>query len=106
MMWEDPFSPTNPAFPCRIDRTAGPLSNDDHLHLINHNLNVDIIPGDIGEVLISDFVNAKKTNSMSSILAHASGCSSFSRGRAPSFLLLDYVDIGEGKAAVDRLNGF
>ncbi|EAU83708.1 hypothetical protein CC1G_05612 [Coprinopsis cinerea okayama7 len=106
MMWEDPFSPTDPNFPCRIDRTGGPLSDDDHMHLINHNLNRNIIPWDLGTVLISDFANAPRTNSMSSIMAHANGCARFSQGRAPNFVLLDYLDVGEGKKAVDRLNGF
>ncbi|KAF9033610.1 PLC-like phosphodiesterase [Panaeolus papilionaceus] len=104
MVWEDPFSPTDASFPCSIQRTAGPLSNDDHMHLINHNLNRNIIP--IGDgVLVSDFVNAPKTNSESSILAHANGCAPLSQGRAPNFVLLDYIDIGQGKRTVDILNG-
>ncbi|KAJ2921364.1 hypothetical protein H1R20_g15730, partial [Candolleomyces eurysporus] len=106
MMWEDPFSPTDPNFPCKIDRTAGPLSNDDHLHLINHNLNRNIIPFGLGTVLVSDFVRAPQTNALSSIIAHANGCAPLSRGRAPNYVLLDYIDIGEGMKAVDRLNGF
>ncbi|GLB38859.1 putative PLC-like phosphodiesterase [Lyophyllum shimeji] len=105
MIWEDPFSPTDPNFPCRIDRTSGPLSNDDHENLINHNLNTNIIP--IGDgVLISDRADAPKTNSIDSILKHANGCAPFAAGRAPNFVLLDYVNVGQGPAAVDRLNGF
>ncbi|PPQ64035.1 hypothetical protein CVT24_008848 [Panaeolus cyanescens] len=104
MVWEDPFSPTDANFPCSIQRTSGPLSNDDHMHLINHNLNRNIIP--IGDgVLVSDFVNAPKTNSVDSILAHANGCAPLSQGRAPNFVLLDYIDIGQGKKTVDMLNG-
>ncbi|KAJ2915082.1 hypothetical protein MD484_g5350, partial [Candolleomyces efflorescens] len=106
MMWEDPFSPTDPNFPCKIDRTAGPLSNDDHLHLINHNLNRNIIPFGWGTVLVSDFIRAPQTNALSSIIAHANGCAPLSRGRAPNYVLLDYIDVGEGMKAVDRLNGF
>ena len=92
------------------------------MHLINHNLNVNIIP--IGDgVLISDFANAPTTNNMKScvnqlykeidgwwhflrILAHANGCAAFSLGRAPNFVLADYINVGETMKAVDRLNGF
>ncbi|KAF6751921.1 PLC-like phosphodiesterase [Ephemerocybe angulata] len=105
MIWEDPFSPKDSNFPCKIDRTAGPLSNDEHLHLINHNLNVDILPGS-SEVLVSDYAHAPRTNGQTSILAHANGCAPLSQGRAPNFVLLDFVNVGEGKKTVDRLNGF
>ncbi|KAJ3507574.1 hypothetical protein NLJ89_g6225 [Agrocybe chaxingu] len=102
MIWEDPFSPTSSNFPCSIDRTSGPLPNDDHMHLINHNLNAVIF----GSVLIADFANAQRTNSLDSILAHANGCAPLSQGRAPNFVLLDFIDVGATKQAVDRLNGF
>ncbi|KAG5637387.1 hypothetical protein H0H81_004764 [Sphagnurus paluster] len=105
MIWEDPFSPTDKNFPCRVDRTRGPLSNDDHAHLINHNLNVNLIP--IGDgVLVSDRANAATTNSIATILGHANGCAPFASGRAPNFVLLDWVNVGDGPAAVNRLNGF
>ncbi|TFK19863.1 PLC-like phosphodiesterase [Coprinopsis marcescibilis] len=106
MIWEDPFSPTDPNFPCRIHRIEGPLEDNDHMHLINHNLNRNIIPWDLGTVLVSDFVNSPKTNSMNSIMAHVAGCAPFAQGRAPNFVLLDYLDVGDGKRAVDQLNGF
>jgi len=41
-----------------------------------------------------------------SILANAAGCASFAQGRAPNFVLLDYVDKGEAFKAADKLNGF
>ncbi|EDR03377.1 uncharacterized protein LACBIDRAFT_307156 [Laccaria bicolor S238N-H82] len=106
MVWEDPFSPTDNEFPCKIDRTDGPLANDDHLHLINHNLNKNIVPWNLGTVLVSDFLNAPKTNAVSSILMHANNCAPFSQGRAPNFVLLDYINIGQTAQAVDKLNGF
>lgn len=40
------------------------------------------------------------------ILEDANGCTRFSLGRAPNFVLLDWVNVGQGKQAVDRLNGF
>jgi len=105
MVWEDPFDPTDKNFPCRVDRISGPLSTDEHENLINHNLNTNIIPIGSG-VLISDRADAPTTNSINSILAHANGCAPFASGRAPNFVLLDYVNVGQGPAAVDRLNGF
>ena len=42
---------------------------------------------------------------ISRILANAAGCEPLSAGRAPNFVLLDFVNIGEGKQAVDMLNG-
>ncbi|KAG6835514.1 hypothetical protein H0H93_000654 [Arthromyces matolae] len=105
MVFEDPFSPTNPKFPCAVDRISGSLPPADHENLINHNLNINIIP--IGDgVLVSDPEDAPTTNSITSILAHANGCAQFVNGRAPNFVLLDFVNIGQGAAAVDILNGF
>ncbi|KAI3595893.1 PLC-like phosphodiesterase [Moniliophthora roreri] len=105
MLWEPPFSSTDPNFPCRVDRIDGPLSPEEHLHMLNHNLNINIIP--IGDgVLISDREDAPKTNGVPSILADASGCAPFAGGQAPNFVMLDYVNVGEGKKAMDILNGF
>jgi hypothetical protein len=39
------------------------------------------------------------------ILANANGCAPIGGNKAPSFLLLDYVNIGDGLHAVDVLNG-
>jgi len=105
MVWEAPFSPTNPNFPCSIDRTWGPLSNDDHMYMINHNLNLNVVPFG-GGLLLPDLVEIRRTNGKADILEHAYGCSRLSLGRAPNFVLLDFIDIGQGMAAVDRLNGF
>ncbi|KAF4565324.1 hypothetical protein EYR36_001894 [Pleurotus pulmonarius] len=103
MIWETPFSQTDPSFPCRVDRIQGPLSTEDHMYMINHSLNVNILP--IGDgVLVSDPVDAPVTNGVTSIVNHASGCAQFAAGRAPNFVLLDYVNIGQGKQAVDILN--
>ncbi|KAJ8508864.1 hypothetical protein ONZ45_g8909 [Pleurotus djamor] len=105
MIWETPFSQTDAAFPCRVDRIAGPLSTEDHMYMINHSLNKNIIP--IGDgVIVSDPIDAPTTNSVTSIVNNANGCAQFAAGRAPNFVLLDYVDIGQGKRAVDVLNGF
>ncbi|EEB88614.1 hypothetical protein MPER_13467, partial [Moniliophthora perniciosa FA553] len=65
ILWEPPFSSTDPSFPCRVDRIDGPLSPEEHLHMLNHNLNINIIP--IGDgVLISDREDAPTTNGVPS----------------------------------------
>ncbi|KAG9217732.1 hypothetical protein CCMSSC00406_0003579 [Pleurotus cornucopiae] len=105
MIWETPFSVTDPAFPCSVNRIHGPLPVEDHMYLINHSLNVNIIP--IGEgVIISDPFEASTTNSVTSIRANVDLCAPLAGDRAPNFILLDFVNRGEGLRAVDLLNGF
>jgi hypothetical protein len=72
------------------------------MFLINHNLNVELP----FSILAPDFVDSPITNGVPSILANSNGCSAFSGGKATSFVMLDFVDIGEGVKAVDLLNGF
>ncbi|KAG9033543.1 hypothetical protein FS842_003940 [Serendipita sp. 407] len=170
-IWEPPFSSTDPNFPCRVDRISGPLSSQDHMFMINHNLNVKVFPwvqrrspsadpgffdtiagainnginavkdtvnngvstvvgavnngidqinNGIGQinngvdqgkdtlasVLVPDFLNAAKTNSMSSIVKDSEGCAPFSGGKRTNFVMLDFIDLGDGRQAVENLNGF
>ncbi|EPQ50098.1 PLC-like phosphodiesterase, partial [Gloeophyllum trabeum ATCC 11539] len=102
-VWETPFSVTDSSFPCSVDRTSGPLPNDEHLYMINHSLNKNVL--DTG-IIVSDPADAPTTNGVPSILANAYGCTQFADGRAPNFLLLDFVDKGEPFKAADILNGF
>jgi hypothetical protein len=74
------------------------------MFLINHNLNVKIFPW--GDVLVPDYVGAHTTNGVPSILANSNGCAAFSGGKATSFVMIDFVDVGKGVEAVDILNGF
>ncbi|KAF7354069.1 Transcription factor IIIB 60 kDa subunit [Mycena venus] len=104
MVWENPFSVTNASFPCSVNRIHGPLATEDHIYLINHVLDKDIIPIGSG-VLIPDPFDASTTNGVTSILADANGCVPLGGNRAPSFVLLDFVNIGEGFKAADMLNG-
>jgi len=104
MIWETPFSVTNASFPCSVNRIHGPLATEDHIYLINHSLNINIIPIGSG-VIISDPLAAPVTNGLTSILANSNGCAPLGGNRAPSFVLLDYVNIGKGFQAADILNG-
>ncbi|KAJ6628216.1 hypothetical protein B0H10DRAFT_1991798, partial [Mycena sp. CBHHK59/15] len=67
MIWETPFSVTNASFPCSINRIHGPLGATDHMYMINHSLNTNIIPIGSG-VIISDPLQAPTTNDVSSWL--------------------------------------
>ncbi|KAI0674785.1 PLC-like phosphodiesterase [Trametes maxima] len=102
MIWETPFSVTDAKFPCSVDRISGPLATADHMYMINHSLNKDVLGTGI---IVSDPLDAPKTNSVTSILANAAGCEGFAAGRAPNFVLLDFVNLGQGLAAVNQLNG-
>ncbi|KAJ7697687.1 PLC-like phosphodiesterase [Mycena rosella] len=105
MIWEAPFSSVDPTFPCRIDRIAGPLADVDHMFMINHNLNKNIISLGSTDVLVSDPVDAPTTNSVESILADANGCAPLGGNRAPNFVLIDYVNLGDPFTAAAQLNG-
>ena len=64
-MWEDEYDPDNSKFPCKVDRTAGPLLPSQQLNLANHNLNINLMP--IGRGLrIPDRLNSPRTNSVNS----------------------------------------
>ncbi|KAJ7461825.1 PLC-like phosphodiesterase [Mycena galericulata] len=105
MIWEPPFSVTDPTFPCSVDRIAGPLATEDHMYMINHNLNKNIIPFIGDGVLVSDPLDAPTTNGADSLLANANGCAPLGGNRAPNFLLIDYVDQGDAFTVADQLNG-
>ncbi|CAA7264432.1 unnamed protein product [Cyclocybe aegerita] len=105
MVWEDKYDPTNSKFPCKVDRSQGPLAPSQQLNLINHNLNTNIFPIGRG-ILIPDRLDSPRTNSIEAIASHSSHCAQYVEDRKPNFVLLDYVNVGQGMAAVDRLNGF
>ena len=62
-MWEPPFDSTDSTFPCSVDRISGPLATSDHMYLLNHFLDINLL--DTG-ILISDRNDAPTTNSISS----------------------------------------
>ncbi|KAF8636279.1 hypothetical protein AX17_003658 [Amanita inopinata Kibby_2008] len=101
MIWETPFGVTDPGFPCSVDRIGGPLSTVQHMYIINHSLNKNIFGA-----IVSDPLDARTTNGVPSILANSYGCTFLSGGRAPNFLLLDFVNLGDAFHAADILNGF
>ncbi|KAK2463321.1 hypothetical protein APHAL10511_004632 [Amanita phalloides] len=99
MIWETPYGVTDPSFPCSVDRITGPLSRANHMYLINHSLNKDVLG-----IVMSDPVDAATTNGDASILNNAHGCAHLAGGRNPNFILLDFVDDGDAFHAADVLN--
>lgn len=63
MIWETPFSVTDKNFPCKVDRISGPLSTEDHMYMINHSLNKDVLGTGI---IVSDPLDASTTNGIDS----------------------------------------
>lgn len=103
MMWEDEYDPTDSKFPCKVDRTSG--TPDQQLNLINHNLNTNFLPFGRG-LRIPDRLDTPRTNSVTSIKAHANHCASLAGDRVPNFVLVDFVNVGQSMEAVAQLNGF
>ncbi|KAK2467580.1 hypothetical protein APHAL10511_000435 [Amanita phalloides] len=100
MIWETPYGITNSSFPCAVDRISGPLSTAEHMYMINHSLNKDVLG-----IVVSDPIDAVTTNGDTSILNNAHGCAPLGGDRNPNFLLLDFVDQGDAFHAADVLNG-
>jgi hypothetical protein len=97
--------------------------------MINHSLNIEILPID-GGVTISDLADAHMTNGVPlyvhpiiqfelwailsqnflfgifRIMVNVNGCAPIGGNRYPNFVLLDFVNIGHGFATADQMNGF
>ncbi|KAF8518524.1 PLC-like phosphodiesterase, partial [Hysterangium stoloniferum] len=101
MIWETPFDVTNSSFTCTIDRINGPLSQTDHMNLLNHYLDLGFLNDTI---TIPDFIDSNTTNSVSSLIAGSNACVSLNGNRNANFLMLDWVDIGDAFNASERLN--
>lgn len=109
--WQTPFSPTDPTFPCTVDRPKHQLAtiSRDMMYMANHNLNVRVpikasflalarkepylIPGHT----LFHQVNALKGN-------RSLGCSvekcTTQWGRPPNWLLVDYYNRGDFNGSV------
>ncbi|KAI9664541.1 MAG: hypothetical protein M1821_005987 [Bathelium mastoideum] len=100
-LWETPFDPTDPAFPCTVQRPPGLSQNEaqTRMYMANHNLNVEInIAGT--SLLVPNTALLNITNNVSaagngSLGWAASNCSS-DWSRPPNFLLVDYYNEPNG----------
>lgn len=99
--WQTPFSPTNPAFPCTVQRPPGQKHDvsQRRLYLANHNLNVQIPLsfGNSGNILVPDTVQLNSTNANTTVFGSAQlavrNCTE-TWGRPPNYLLVDYYNRG------------
>jgi hypothetical protein len=99
--WQTPFSPTDPSFPCTVQRPPGQAhaTSQNRLYLANHNLNVAIglSYGAVGDILVPDVVQLNSTNANDTVYGSAhlavQHCTE-TWGRPPNFLLVDYYNRG------------
>ena len=97
VMWETPFSPTDPTFPCVAQRPSNQPRDDrlSQLILMNHNLNSNwSVEG--AEILVPAILDIDKTNAdhgRSSVGAAMDLCTE-TWGRPPNFLLVDFYERG------------
>lgn len=97
-MWETPFDPIDPTFPCDVQRPPD-LSEaraKDRLYLFNHNLNAEFNVFDT-QILVPAVSLLNRTNGLNgtgSLGNSTTGCVK-KWGRPPKILNLDYYNFGE-----------
>jgi hypothetical protein len=98
-MWETPFDPTDPSFPCTAQRppSLSTAEAQGRLYLTNHNLNYDIsLLGD--SLLVPAIPLLNVTNNVTgngSLGVGAKTCYD-QWGYPPRFLNVDYYNVGNG----------
>ncbi|KHN99431.1 uncharacterized protein MAM_03129 [Metarhizium album ARSEF 1941] len=98
--WETPYGITDKNFPtCSVDRPRGGDPKT-LLGIMNHMLNFKI-----GDIVVPDQINTKRTNSVGSILQQVDLCESQGKPQ-PNVILLDHINIGEAQQAQLKLNAF
>ena len=105
-MWETPFSPTDPSFPCTAQRPpanyGGSLPRTNRMYMANHNLNVDISIGSFS-LLIPAYGSLHTTNAdedqIGMVEATRLNCTEM-WNRPPNFLLVDYYNLGNFNGSV------
>jgi len=102
-VWETPFSPTDPAFPCTAERPPDQPRDvrDDRMYMANHNLNVEVTLAGISLDLPAR-TRLNQTNAITgygSLGAAVENCSAM-WDRPPNFLLVDYYNIGSFNGSV------
>jgi len=105
-MWETPFSPQDPAFPCTVDRPPELNANqtDARMYLVNHNLNVDLNAVGLGiDILVPNVAQINETNAAGTefqmLGLNAQQCTE-NHGRRPNFLLVDFYNYGNYPGSV------
>jgi hypothetical protein len=105
-MWETPFSPTDPSFPCTAQRPpakwGGALPRSNRMYMANHNLNVDVSIGSFSLLIpaygLLSNINAA-IDQLGSLGAMRTNCTAM-WNRPPNFLLVDYYNFGDFNGSV------
>ncbi|CAI7653149.1 unnamed protein product [Penicillium crustosum] len=102
-VWETPFSPTDPTFPCTQQRPPGlsVASAKNRMYMANHNLNLQLNLGSLS-MLIPNTAQLSETNAVNgsgSLGAMAENCTE-TWGRPPNMLLVDYYNYGDFNGSV------
>ena len=105
-VWETPFSPTDPAFPCTQQRPPGLSEADakDRMYMANHNLNLQLNLGSLS-MLIPNTALLDETNAVNgsgSLGEMAQECNSELR----PYLILTCIANSEQKHGAVRLTSF
>jgi hypothetical protein len=121
-VWETPFSPQDPAFPCDPDRPPNlntTFARENLMYLANHNLNTAIDlnailgSGDHEPILIPNTAHIANTNSNNTDFGQSGAmierCTN-QWGLPPNFFVVDYYNIGSPQPgsvlrAVAKANG-
>lgn len=102
-MWETPFSPTDPSFPCTQQRPPNQAEDvsRNRVYTLNHNLNVEIAIAEISLLVpaygLLDQVNAVSGNGSAGL--NIQGCEQM-WNRPPNWLLVDYYNFGNFNGSV------
>ncbi|CAN8098532.1 unnamed protein product [Discula destructiva] len=98
-IFETPYDVTDSSFSsCAIDRPSGASANG-RMYLVNHFLDWSLFGVDI-----PDEADASTTNGVESMMAQVNECNAL-YGRYPSFILLDWIDVGDFLQVQAYLNG-
>jgi hypothetical protein len=98
-LWETPFDPTDPSFPCTVQRppNLAPADAENRMYLTNHNLNYDItLLGN--SLLVPNIPLLNVTNSVQGVGSLGMGAQNCTQmwGYPPKFLNVDYYNVGNG----------
>lgn len=102
-MWETPFSPTDPAFPCTQQRPPNQAEDvsRERMYMMNHNLNIEISISSIN-ILIPAYTLLDQVNAVSgngSVGVNVQNCTA-TWNRPPNWILVDYYNFGNFNGSV------
>ena len=102
-MWETPFSPTDRAFPCTVQRPPDQARkvSQNRMFMANHNLNLEVAVAGVS-IDVPFFTILNETNGVNGFGSAgwaADNCTTM-WDRPPTFLLVDYYNLGNFNGSV------